>query len=419
MNVVPVRTVSEITRIIRDTLEGGLGSVCVEGEVSGFNEHSSGHAYFSLKDGGALLNVTFFAAARRGSSVQLKNGMKIRAHGAITVFEARGQYQLNVRKVEELSSAGDLMKQFEELKQRLSAEGLFDASKKRPLPFLPRRIGIVTSPTGAAVQDILSVLERRFPNIQVLIAPARVQGEGAALSIVKALNYLNEHYGDVLDVIIVGRGGGSMEDLWCFNEESLVRAVRASRIPVISAVGHEIDFTLCDFAADLRAATPSAAAEILVGRKDDFENRLTEASRRMNRVIDKLHRDPEERLARSSKRLEMHLRRVPNEFAQRIDTAYLRLSKTVEIHLLTVRGRIDASLKRSEHALSISTKPLEQKIIGLSARLNSLDPLNVLERGFSITSREDGTLLRSAADAPKGLRIKTRLKDGIIESEVE
>lgn len=418
MSTVPVRSVSEITRIIRDTLEGNLRSVCVEGEISGLNEHSSGHAYFSLKDSGALLNVTFFAAARRGSSVQLKNGMKIRAYGAITVFEARGQYQLNVRTVEELSAAGDLMKRFEELKQRLAAEGLFDSAKKRPLPFLPRRIGIVTSPTGAAVQDILSVLERRFPNIQVLIAPARVQGEGAALSIVKALNYLNDHYGTVLDVIIVGRGGGSMEDLWCFNDETVVRAVRASRIPVISAVGHEIDFTLCDFAADLRAATPSAAAEILVGRKDDFENRLTDASRRMKRVIDKLYREPDERLTRSVKHLEAHLRRLPNEFAQRIDTAYLRLSKTGEIRLLTVRGRVDALLKRGEHALSGSTKPLEQKILGLSARLNSLDPLNVLERGFSITSREDGTILRSVADVSKGQRIRTRLKDGILESGV-
>lgn len=419
MSTVPVRTVSEITRIIRTTLEGGLRSVCVEGEISGLNEHSSGHAYFSLKDSTALLNATFFATARHGSTVQMKNGMKVRVYGAITVFEARGQYQLNVRTVEELSSAGDLMKQFEELKRRLTAEGLFDSAKKRPLPFLPRRIGIVTSPTGAAVQDILSVLDRRFPNIHVLIAPARVQGEGAALSIVKALNYLNEHYRDQLDVIIVGRGGGSMEDLWCFNEESVVRAVRASQIPVISAVGHEIDFTLCDFAADLRAATPSAAAEILVGRKDDFENRLTEASRRINRVIDKIHRDPEERLTRSNKRLEAHMRRLPNEFAQRVDTACLRLSKNAEIRLLTVRGRIDVFLKRSEHVLSVSTKPLEQKIIGLSARLNSLDPLTVLERGFSITTREDGTILRSVADAPKGLRIKTRLKDGTLESKVQ
>ncbi|MEI7903119.1 MAG: exodeoxyribonuclease VII large subunit, partial [bacterium] len=279
-----VYTVSELTRQIKQTLEDEVGHVWVEGEISNYKVYGSGHAYFSLKDATAQLSAVLFAGTRAGVSPvpRLADGQRVRAYGEITVFENRGQYQLIVRKIE-AAGVGALMQRFEELKNKLQAEGLFDSSRKRSLPRLPQRIGIVTSPTGAVIHDMLNVLGRRFPNLQIRLVPVKVQGAGAAEEIAEALALFNRVFGPgsswPTDVLIVGRGGGSLEDLWAFNEEVVARAVAGSAIPVISAVGHEVDFSLCDFAADLRAPTPSAAAELAVAPKGEVEAEVARYAR--------------------------------------------------------------------------------------------------------------------------------------------
>ena len=285
-----VYTISELTRQIKQTLEDEVGHVWVEGEISNFKVYGSGHAYFSLKDEKAQLSAVLFSGSRAGVSAgtRLEDGQRIRAYGEITVFENRGQYQLIVRKVEP-AGAGDLMLRFEELKRKLEAEGLFAPARKRPLPRLPQRIGLVTSPTGAVIHDILNVLGRRFPNLQLRLAPVKVQGAGAAAEIAAAVALFNRACGPgsawPADVLIVGRGGGSLEDLWAFNEEAVARAVAASAIPVISAVGHETDFSLCDFAADLRAPTPSAAAELAVAPKVELEASVARQARALRQAL--------------------------------------------------------------------------------------------------------------------------------------
>ncbi|OGV74134.1 MAG: exodeoxyribonuclease VII large subunit, partial [Lentisphaerae bacterium RIFOXYA12_FULL_60_10] len=262
-DTIPVKalTVTELTRRIRAALEQGIGPVVVEGEVSNVRRPSSGHCYFTLKDETAQIAAVLFRGVLETLRIVPKDGLQVRVRGELTVYEKNGNYQILVRHLEE-TGRGSLQARFEQLKSRLQQEGLFDAARKRPLPVLPRHIGIVTSPTGAAIRDILQVLSRRFPNLHVLVAPVRVQGDGAAEAIAAAIDRLNQRAD--LDVLIIGRGGGSLEDLWAFNEEVVARAVFRSRLPVISAVGHEIDFTISDFVADVRAPTPSAAAEIVV-----------------------------------------------------------------------------------------------------------------------------------------------------------
>src|SRR5512136_2779310 len=262
-----ILTVSRLTALIRSTLEENFEHVWVEGEVSNLSTPSSGHLYFTLKDAGAQLRCVMFKGAVRNLRFRLKDGMGLILRGRITVYEQRGDYQLIAEYAEPLG-IGALQLAFEQLKERLVREGLFDESRKKPLPVLPQRIGVVTSPTGAAIHDILTVVNRRFANVQILIVPVRVQGDGAAAEIAAAIDDVNR-YGAV-DVMIVGRGGGSLEDLWAFNEEAVARAIARSRIPVISAVGHETDYTIADFAADLRAPTPSAAAELAVKDRDEL-----------------------------------------------------------------------------------------------------------------------------------------------------
>src|SRR5215469_10933666 len=270
-----ILSVTELTRHVRDILESRLGEVWVEGEISNYRKQSSGHHYFTLKDDGAHLACVMFARSFGAqSSVALADGMQIQAYGRVTVYEARGQYQLIVELVQPRGQ-GLLQARFEALKRKLEAEGLFELSRKRPLPRFPRRIALVTSPTGAAVKDMLNILQRRSPWLRVLICPVRVQGEGAAEEIAETIRYLNLNRGQLrLDGLIVGRGGGSLEDLWEFNEEVVARAIHDSVLPVISAVGHEIDFTIADFVADLRAPTPSAAAELVAPAQEFLRNSL-------------------------------------------------------------------------------------------------------------------------------------------------
>ena len=338
-----ILSVSGATAIIKDRLDD-LPRMTVEGEVSNLRPpNASGHLYFTLGDAAARLNVTFFAFRQKaqGAVPPFANGGKVRVTGKISLYAPHGSYQLNAERLELAEGPGDLLQRFEALKRKLFAEGLCDPARKRPLPRLPRRVGIVTAPTGAAIRDILNILGRRYPNLHILIAPCRVQGPEAAAEIAAAVALLNRAFGpgspEPLDALIVGRGGGSLEDLWPFNEEVVARAVAASKIPVISAVGHEPDVAITDFVADLRAPTPSAAAELLCGRKEDFERALADAKGRLLKAL---------RVAWAAARAELRrheasaLFRDPLHYlenrAQRLDAQEARLSRALEGALAAV-----------------------------------------------------------------------------------
>ncbi len=433
-----VWTVGELTRRVRILLERAFPGVWVEGEVSNVRKPASGHLYFTLKDSEAQIQAVVWRSHRRLLRVEPEDGMAIRVWGDVTVYERGGQYQIDVRQAELKDVRGDLLRRFEALKARLRAEGLFDQSRKRSLPMLPRRIGIVTSPTGAVLRDILTVFERRFPNLHLVISPTRVQGEGAEEEIAAALERLNRH--GVVEVILLARGGGSLEDLWCFNEERVVRAIAASSVPVISAVGHEVDYTISDFVADVRAPTPSAAAEMVVGRKDAFEETLRILARRLVQGL--------------------RLRQI---WRERLDSGERRIRQALHVHLRAVRQQLDviagrplwrfprkildeprARVLRAEtgirRALQERTHRAAQELDGISFRLGvsvragvaraknrldrdgthlqALNPLAVLGRGYSVTLRADGRVVRSVRDACGGDRLRTRVSDGTIESEV-
>jgi exodeoxyribonuclease VII large subunit len=434
----PVRTVTQLTRLIRMSLEGAFADVRVEGEVSNLRIPASGHCYFTLKDENAQIQAIVWKTALRGLKVKPEEGMALRLTGSVTVFEKGGQYQISVRQAELRDAKGDLLRRFEALKARLQAEGLFEAARKRPLPMLPRHIAVVTSPTGAAVRDILKVFDRRFPNLHIVIAPARVQGEGAAEDIAFWIDRLNAMGG--FDVMIVGRGGGSIEDLWCFNEEAVARAVARSAIPVISAVGHETDFTICDFVADLRAPTPSAAAEVVVGRKADLEAHLAASARRLGRGL-------EQRKAWAA-RLDALARALKAGAREAAGLARRRLEAAAGSHgfrepLQVVRqgrerlARWEAGLVR---AVVGRTRDVEQQLDGLAGRLaraprtavesrrigvahraaqlRALNPLAILTRGYSVTLDGQGRVVQSVKAAKPGMRLRTRVADGDFQSEV-
>ena len=435
-----VYTVAELTRKVKLTLEDEIGRVWVEGEISNLRlQGSSGHCYFTLKDGSAQLAAVLFAGARRGAAAKLADGMVIRACGDLTVYEPRGQYQLVVRTVE-AGGAGLLLAAFEALKRRLLEEGLFDAARKRPLPLLPQHVGLVTSPAGAAVRDILSILARRFPNVRVTLAPARVQGAGAAGEVAAAIALLHR-LPDRPDVLIVGRGGGSIEDLWAFNEEEAVRAVAASEIPVISAVGHETDTTLCDFAADLRAPTPSAAAEQVVGCKEAFEDLLQRQARALFHALSGRLEVARHRVetAAGSRALREPLRLIERR-AQTLDNLELRLARGVAAAGGDARRRIERVRSRLLVARAAAVSPLCDRIdrlrrdlartaalrierarAGLDAlerSLRALGPQAVLARGYSLTRRADGTLVRDPAQVAPGAVVRTQVAKGCFESIV-
>jgi exodeoxyribonuclease VII large subunit len=412
---VKVYRVGELTRLIKAVLEDEFGDVWVEGEISNLRQPGSGHVYFTLKDASAQLRAVLFRGDRRGLALEPADGLQVRAFGRVTVYEAGGQHQLVVRRLEPLG-AGALQAAFEALKRKLREEGLFDEGRKRPLPLLPQRIGLVTSPTGAVIRDLLSVLTRRFPNLYVLLAPVRVQGAGAADEIAAALDLLNAQGG--LDVLVVARGGGSLEDLWAFNEEAVARAIARSRIPVVSAVGHETDVTIADFVADLRAPTPSAAAELIVGCKADFERRLAEAGGRLVRALrgqavelrgrfaaaaaSHVFREPghlvrqvRERLARYRLQLRRGLEGRFRQDQQTADELELRLVRCVR----DWRDRRRLDLRQHE------------------AQLRVLSPLAVLARGYSITTAADGRILTRSSDVRPGDRLRTRLAEGSVTSD--
>ena len=438
-----VFSVSEITRSVRTVLEDEIGTVWVEGEVSNYRKQGSGHQYFTLKDAQAQLACVWFARGGvRLRQVALAEGMQVQVRGALTVYEARGQYQLNVQ-LAQAGGAGLLQAKFEALKRKLEGEGLFDPARKRTLPPFPQVIGIVTSPTGAALRDMLHVLARRAPWVRVVVCPARVQGDGAAEEIaagIAALNGLRERR---VDVIVVARGGGSVEDLWAFNEEVVARAIAASARPVVSAVGHEIDFTIADFAADLRAPTPSAAAELIAPDGAELARRLAQMRGQLQRQMtaalsahrsrvdflarSAFFREPGQRLAEATQRTDLAtealhraLREGLARACQQVATLLAALRQHRPDQLLAMRRQHFAAVRaefagRFQHTLHTRQACFHR----LAELLRLLAPEATLARGYSITLKPDGTVLGSVAEARKGLQLLTRVADGEVRSKVD
>lgn len=411
-----IYSVREITRLVKGVLEGAFEPLWIEGEVSNLRRPGSGHMYFTLKDEHAQIRAVFFRGSQRGMKFVPQNGMMARVYGELTVYEPAGDYQLLVRRMEE-GGQGALHARFEALKKALQQEGLFDAQRKRPLPVLPRCIGVVTSATGAAFQDILNVIHRRYPDIRIIIAPARVQGNGAAAEIAEAIRRLNDH--GAAEVMIVGRGGGSLEDLWCFNEEEVARSIAASKIPVISAVGHEIDFTIADFAADQRAPTPSAAAELVIGPKLIFEQQVEQLSQRLLRSI-------RESLRRIRSRLDLaagsYVFREPHNlvqlYRQRIDSVRIAMGRNLQHRVMLTRQHVDDAALRMGYLCEARIDRSRQRLENVAAALRTLNPLAVLGRGYSITLRTDGQAVRSVGEVNPGDSIITRVEDGTFTSNV-
>ena len=404
-------SVSEINAALRDVIENSFMPFWITGEISNLVLHGSGHAYCSLKDDRSQMRAAFFGGAAKLREMGLRNGDRIEAFGNVTVYEVRGEYQFSMRKVRP-AGMGDLQRRFEELRRRLEAEGLFDPARKRELPFLPHRIGLVTSPTGAAVRDFLQILERRFPRMHVKLVPVPVQGEGAAERIAEAVELLNR-MGDC-EVIVVTRGGGSMEDLWEFNEEVVARAVAASRIPVVSAVGHEIDFTICDFAADLRAPTPSAAAELIAPREDELLERLAGDARHLRAAA-------ELRVAAAARRVEAlagaPLFREPRHLlemrAQQLDELRSRLENRMTLTVSETGYRLNELHVRLAAGLERAMTETGHRLASLELRLNGVDPRRQLERGYAILKRAgDGSPIASAKNVASGTPVTAVLADG-------
>lgn len=379
-------TVTELTQHLRGLLEPAFRQVWVQGELSNLRPAASGHAYFSLKDEGSCISAAVFGWGSKRRPFELKDGLQVLCRGKISVYPPRGTYQLVVEQIEPLG-AGALQIAFEQLKAKLASEGLFDPRRKRPLPAFPRRIAVVTSPSGAAIQDMLNILRRRAPHMQVLVIPALVQGDEAPKQLIRGLEIANRH--NLGDVVVLARGGGSMEDLWCFNDEGLARAIAASKIPVISAVGHEIDFTISDFVSDLRAPTPSAAAEIVSGNWVDVSGRLRDAQMRLSSAIGRDLQMRRRLLEHVSARVVSPRDRL-REQAQRCDDLFMRLERAM-------RSRLER-----RHAF------VEQWM----GKLDALSPLRVLERGYSIVRSDESSVIRSASQVQEGQKLRITFHDG-------
>lgn len=386
-------TVSELTRSIQDLLESRHSDVWITGEISGLKSSRGRHWYFGLKDEAAFLNAIIFNGEGRKFPFQLTDGLEVICHGRLNVYAPSGKYSFIIDHVEP-KGIGALQLAFEQLKKKLFAEGLFDVAHKKPLPKLPNKIGVITSPTGAAVRDILNVLQRRFPGISVLVVPAKVQGEGAAEDIAHGIELLNRR--DDIDLMIVGRGGGSIEDLWAFNEEIVAYAIFASKIPVVSAVGHEIDFTIADFVADLRAPTPSAAAELVVPKKEDLLAEIKEMKRQLWYALQNNFELRKLRLAELKKSL-----RDPRQ-------------RFVDLLI-----RIDDLRNRIVYAARNVTERCTQDLRRLMSNLDHLSPLNILAKGYAVVHKEKGKkAIQSAEELKKGDVIRIRLHAGEIGAKV-
>ena len=422
-----VLSVWELTADIKRLLEKQIGTVWVSGEITNLRAQRSGHVYFTLKDVAAQLSCVLFRGTAAAQKSLLADGQKVLLQGDVTVYEARGQYQLIVRAVE-LQGVGALQIAFEKLKQKLQAEGLFAPERKRPLPKFPQRIGLVTSPTGAAIRDVLHVVQRRHPGLEIILAPCRVQGDGAAKEIAGAIRTLNEFNLSLvtrhssLDLILVTRGGGSLEDLWAFNEEAVARAIFESAIPVVSAVGHEIDFTIADFVADVRAATPSVAAEIITEGVFASREFVNDAPFLLQRAARRGFDSASESFSQLGGRLaRLHPRRKLNDSLQRLDdlqSGLLRGLKTAARSRKLVLENLAGRFLRAKPSLALKSR--RETLRQLEKRLNVLGPEQVLARGYSITTdAATGKVLRDAAQVSAGQSLTTRLANGEIFSRVD
>lgn len=391
-------SVSEITRYIHGLFDGDpmLAAVWVGGEVSNLTKARSGHWYFTIKDAGAQLRCVMFRSAARFVRSDIRAGDEILVHGRVSVYEARGEYQLYADSIVAAGSQGDLHQQFEALKARLAAEGLFEQAQKQPIPEFPRRIGVVTSPTAAAWQDIQNVLERRFPMVEVLLSPTLVQGSEAPRQIIRALERLQR--GAAVDVIVLARGGGSLEDLWCFNDEGLARALAACDIPVISGVGHEIDFTIVDFVADLRAPTPSAAAELATPNREDL-------------LLD---------LDRLQLALAAHFRGAQGERQRDLNRLQsgLRFGKPLKA-LLQARASTAELQGRGNRALAARLSRLRERLDAAGQALEAAHPQHILARGYALVSDEQGALVRSAAQVSRNQRLHIQFEQDGLQVRVD
>ncbi len=433
-----IYTPSRLNREAREHLEGRFRQIWIEGEVSNLSRPASGHLYFTLKDDRAQVRCALFRSRGREVGFEVTDGMQVLARGRVSLYEPRGDYQLIVDQLED-SGEGRLRRLFEELKKRLDSEGLFAPEHKKPLPRFPRRIAIVTSPAGAAIQDVLSVLERRFPCVAVTLVPSLVQGEQAPGQLVRGLE---RAVATRPDVILLTRGGGSLEDLWAFNDERLARAIHACPVPLVAAVGHEIDFTIAEFAADVRAPTPSAAAELLVPDARELIQSLITQRARIERAqrrclqqraqrVDEFRRildshDPRKRLAAGRERLAefSHRQRQAWRIVQaqrqtRLNELNARLLRQSPLAMLRERrarlGFLDARIRRS---IAGVIERARMRLAATGKALNSISPLAVLERGYSLTRREDGRIVRRAAELAAGDTLDTRLHEGTVRSRV-
>jgi exodeoxyribonuclease VII large subunit len=442
-NLMPDRriwTVSELTARIRDLLGKNFVDILVQGEISNCREAQSGHIYCTLKDDRAQVRCVCFKAQLRTLKFRPEDGLHVMVRGSISVYDARGEYQIYVENIEPVG-VGALQLAFEQLKKRLEAEGLFSPDRKKPLPLLPRCIGLITSPSGAAVRDVVRILRRRFPNVRLTLYPVRVQGEGAALEIVRALQFFNRRQS--VDVVILARGGGSMEDLWCFNEESVARAIATSSIAVISGIGHETDFTIADFVADVRASTPSAAAELVVQTRRELDKhivdlrenitaliryRLLESSRRVHELAGRrafrrpldLLRQQRQRADDMTSRLAAGLHARLEQSRKRFTAAHMKIvSFDFRMKIATLRLRLErrgADLGlRAERRLRAKRDRLDRLQLQLSER----SPLRVLERGYAIATDAAGNVLRSAGEVAIGDAVYLQLHRGRLTTEVK
>ena len=439
-------TISQINTAARELLESEYPDVWIQGEISNFKTHTSGHLYFSLKDDKSQINAVMFRGVRAHIRFKPADGLMVLARGRVTLYEARGSYQMNVQWMEP-QGLGSLQLAFEQLKARLKSEGLFDDARKRPLPALPRRIAVVTSPTGAAIRDILRVLQRRYAGIQVLVAACRVQGEGASAEIAAAIENVNRYSAGAvtpIDVMIVGRGGGSLEDLWAFNEENVARAIRASDIPVISAVGHEVDFTIADFVADRRASTPSAAAEMVVMSREELLMRVGGMHTRLNQAVrvsllrrrarvdslggSRVFNRVETAFAQARQRTDEALMRLGNVLLgnlrscrERLGIAIERLSpRSLKAEVVSRRGRISAALDLLTRAMTARMLAYRERALSREALLMSLSPLAVLERGYAICQdAATGAVVTDASRVAAGDQVNVRLGHGRLGATVQ
>jgi exodeoxyribonuclease VII large subunit len=435
-----VLTVSALSQQLAAAMEERFPAVWVEGEISNFKVYGSGHAYFTLKDEGAQLRCVLFRTRTRRVRFEPKDGLHVMAFGAVEIYAQRGEYQLVVELLEP-RGLGALQLAFQQLKERLAREGLFEERRKRPLPRFPRKIGIVTSPSGAALRDMLRVIGRRFGEIHIVVAPARVQGEGAAGEVAQGIRELNALGG--IDVIIVGRGGGSLEDLWAFNDEMLARTIAASKIPVISAVGHEVDYTIADFVADVRAATPSNAAELVVKEKRAVVDSLVDLTARLQRGIGRVLAGRRDRLERArGRRVLTDPGRPLRDLERRLDDARARLRQAglaaiaraghrVELAERGLRGlnpvgralhgrraltELQGRLGRGVHR---QVDRARHRLGAVAGRLDSLSPLAVLARGYSLTLTPSRRIVRSWREVRAGDGVRVLLHEGSLECRVD